>query len=57
MKQKTDDEMICKFDKLPNHKKVLILFDALDIMQQYNGRTKQDCIILAMGGIPEGYLR
>jgi len=29
--------------------KVAILWDALDYMQQYNGRSKTDCIAIAMG--------
>ena len=31
------------------HNKVDILWDALDCMQQYNGRTKIECVALAMG--------
>lgn len=45
----TTDQVICKFDKLSNAKKVEVLFDAIDYMQQYNGRTISTCICLAMG--------
>ncbi len=39
-----------KFEKLSHKKKVDILMVALDYMQQYNGRSHSDCIILAMEG-------
>lgn len=37
-----------KFEKLSNIKKVDVLFSALEYMQQYNGRTINECIKLAM---------
>jgi hypothetical protein len=37
-----------KFTKLPNDKKVEVLYSALQVMGQYNGRTTTDCIVIAM---------
>ena len=45
----TRREMINKFETLPEKKKVPILWDALDYMQQYNGRKSYQCIFMAMG--------
>lgn len=36
------------YESLPDAQKVNILYDALDYMEQYNGRSKADCIILAL---------
>lgn len=38
-----------KFDKLSNESKRDVMFTALDIMQQYNGRSKMFCFYSAMG--------
>jgi len=38
-----------EFAALSCTEKLQILYDALDIMQQYNGRTKFLCIAIAMG--------
>jgi len=38
-----------QFSKLTKDKKIGILWDALDIMQQFNGRSRFDCIVIAMG--------
>ncbi len=45
----TEQSIIDKFEKLFNPKKVDVLFDALDYMQQYNCRSTRKCICLAMG--------
>jgi hypothetical protein len=45
----TFNEVLIKYNKLSSSKQVTILWDALDYMQQYNGRTKSECVILAMG--------
>lgn len=45
----TTEQVTDKFDKLSNKKKVNVLFDAIDYMQQYNGRSISECICLAMG--------
>lgn len=45
----TSQELYEKYVKLPSAQKVNILFRALDYMEQFNGRSKIDCIILAMG--------
>jgi hypothetical protein len=50
-----NEEIMSKFHKLSYKKQVAILYGALDYMQQYNGRSINDCIIFAMGYIPEGY--
>jgi len=39
---------LAKFERLSNPKKVKILYDALDYMEQCNSRSKYDCITLAM---------
>ena len=41
------EHILALFNKKRN--KVDILIDALDEMQAYNGRSKTDCIALAMG--------
>lgn len=50
-----NEKIIDKFEKLSNKEKIPILFEALEYMQQYNGRSVNDCIIYAMGYVPEGY--
>ena len=50
MKRIEYDKLLEKFVRLPNSKKIDILSDALDEMQYYNGRTINDCIVIAMGG-------
>jgi len=55
-KPKTNFEVMELYNKLSSPKKVEVLRSALDYMQQYNGRTKTDCIIYAMGYVPKGYM-
>lgn len=43
-------KLLEKFEKSSNSKKVEILWVALGHMEHYNGRSKNDCIVLAMGG-------
>lgn len=45
----TKQAIIDKFEKLSKPKKVEVLFDAIEYMQQYNGRSVRTCICLAMG--------
>lgn len=45
----TEQELIEKFNNLTSSQRAIILFEALDYMQQYNGRSKTTCICLAMG--------
>jgi hypothetical protein len=45
----TAEELEKKFDNTTRVEKINILSQAIDYMQQYNGRTKQTCIFLAMG--------
>lgn len=49
MKALTTRELIDSFNKLSAPKKVTILYGALDYMEQYNGRSKERCLCLAMG--------
>ena len=49
------DQIQEEFTRLPNHQKIEVLYEALDFMQQYNGRTRFMCVALAMGyENPEG---
>ena len=43
------NEIYNEFDKLSKDKKIVILYEAIDYMQQYNGRSRFQCISLAMG--------
>lgn len=43
------EELILRFEKLSAKRRCEILWIALDIMHQYNGRHKHACICLAMG--------
>ncbi len=45
----TQNEILAKYNKLPSTKQVPILYEALNYMQQYNGRSRADCVCLAMG--------
>jgi hypothetical protein len=45
----TREQLRDMFSKLPAIKKIDTLWLALDLMQQYNGRTKYDCVFMAMG--------
>jgi hypothetical protein len=45
----TESEITDKFHKLSKAKQAEILWDALDYMQQYNGRTRFLCVAMAMG--------
>lgn len=43
------NEILIKFNALKARDKIQILWDAIDVMQQYNGRTKKQCVAIAMG--------
>lgn len=45
----TRQELLNKYNKLSGKRQALILWEALDYMNQYNGRTRADCVVLAMG--------
>jgi hypothetical protein len=51
MKKKfyTTNQILTKYEKLSLKKKIEVLDEALDYMQQYNGRSKLKCIALAIG--------
>ena len=45
----TADQIREKFEKMPKDLKIKVLYEAIDIMQQYNGRSRVLCIAMAMG--------
>jgi hypothetical protein len=45
----TSEEISNKYNSLTLKKKNMILYDAIDYMQSYNGRSRFKCIALAMG--------
>jgi hypothetical protein len=45
----TSDHISDQYDKLTQDQKISVLHEAIDIMQQYNGRTRFTCIGMAMG--------
>lgn len=44
------NQLLEKYNKYSYKKKCEILLEAIEYMQQHNGRTVSDCIVLAMGG-------
>ena len=53
-KPKHYEEVLTEYNKLSLKKKVSILNGAIEYMNQYNGRTRSDCIFLAMGYVNTG---
>jgi|GEM_PF-5285525 len=45
----TAEQIRTKFEKMPKDLKIKVLYEAIDIMQQYNGRSRFLCIAMAMG--------
>jgi hypothetical protein len=45
----TESQIIDEFNELNCEGKINILYDAIDYMQSYNGRSKINCIAMAMG--------
>jgi hypothetical protein len=45
----TSAQISKEFKNLTKDKKIEILYEAIDIMQQYNGRSRFTCIALALG--------
>ena len=45
----TSAQITNEYNKLTKDKKMSVLYDAIDYMQQYNGRSKFLCIAMAMG--------
>ena len=45
----TSGRVQAEFDRLTKDKKIAVLYNALDYMQQYNGRSRFKCIAMAMG--------
>lgn len=44
----TDQDIISVYDNLTSKIKVEVLYSAISYMQQYNGRSVDECISLAM---------
>jgi len=44
-----NEKLYDKIMKLPKSNIVNLMWGALDEMQAYNGRSRQECILLAMG--------
>ena len=44
-----DNQVYELLEKLPRKNLIHLMWDALSIMQGYNGRTKQGCILEALG--------
>lgn len=49
MKFYTSEQVQEKYNKLTKDEKIEVLYEALNYMQQYNGRTRFLCIAIAMG--------
>jgi hypothetical protein len=45
----SNNELLMEFNRLDDKQTVSVLYDALDYMEQYNGRSKFTCIMMAMG--------
>jgi GR25 family glycosyltransferase involved in LPS biosynthesis len=45
----SSEQIQAKFNKLTKDKKIEVLYDAIDVMNQYNGRSRFLCIAIAMG--------
>lgn len=45
----TGEEVSAIYGKLKCTEKIKVLYDAIDYMSQYNGRTRFLCIAMAMG--------
>ena len=50
MKEEDYDKLLEEYYKSTYKKKTAILEEAICYMQQYNGRSIRDCIVMAMGG-------
>ena len=49
MKYFNEKEINEEFNKLETRDKIKVLYEAIDFMQEYNGRSKFLCIAMAMG--------
>jgi glutaredoxin-related protein len=45
----TSEHVSKQYQKLTKDEKINVLYEAIDIMQQYNGRSRFLCIAMAMG--------
>ncbi len=49
MKYYTSKHIQKEYSELTKDEKIKILYEAIDIMQQYNGRSRFLCIAMALG--------
>ena len=45
----TATQILIKFESMSKDSKINVLYEAIDIMQQYNNRSRFFCIAMAMG--------
>jgi hypothetical protein len=45
----TNNEILMEFNMLNDKQTVSVLYDALNYMEEYNGRSKFTCIAMALG--------
>jgi predicted metallopeptidase len=45
----TAEQISSKFEQMTKDEKIKVLYEAIDIMQEYNGRSRFLCIAMAMG--------
>ena len=48
-----DDRLYQVLEKLPRRNLIHLMWEALDYMAQWNGRSRQECILMAMGAEPK----
>lgn len=44
-----NEDLLMEFNQLNDKQTVSVLYDALNYMEEYNGRSKFTCIMMAMG--------
>ncbi len=48
-----DDRLYEVLEKLPRKNLIHLMWEALDYMSQWNGRSRQECILMGMGAEPK----
>jgi|GEM_PF-6773429 len=48
-----DEKLYEMLEKLPRNNLIHLMWQALDEMQAWNGRSRQECIMIAMGSAVE----
>lgn len=46
--KKKYEDYLSNFNNMSAKRQVAVLWDALDYMNMYNGRSREDCIVLAL---------